>query len=146
MLLFVVAIAAIALLALLVANMFGSVLAGWITIWASTVGLLLLLADGLRDHKNYDDNQHRRDRQDRQERHGNGDRQDTRVAPLPRLDVTSPDDREPSVATKLTDAEVELHPDIWPPEHPVQETPGDDNRVEPRRASEGQSLHPDIWP
>jgi hypothetical protein len=128
MLLFVVGIAVLALLALLVANLFGSVLAGWITIWASTVGLLLLLIDGLRNHR------------------GNDHQPDAHVAPPPRPVVRSPEDREPSVAPELTDDEVELHPDIWPPEHPVHETAGDDSRIEPRRVSEAESVHPDIWP
>jgi hypothetical protein len=132
----VVGIALLALLALLVANMFGNLLAGWLAIWASTVGLALLIVDGLHQHEGHDA------------------QQDADVAqplrldlaqPL-RLDVTSPVDEDPRVATELMDDDVELHPEIWPPEHPAHKRPGYDNRTEPRRASEGESPHPDIWP
>jgi hypothetical protein len=128
MLFIVVGIAVVALLALLVATWFGSLLAGWITVWASAVGLSLLLIDGLHKHE------------------GNDAQQDAAIAPSPRLDVPPSDAGNSSVATELTDDEVELHPDIWPPGHPVHQTPGEDSRIEPRRASEGESLHPDIWP
>jgi hypothetical protein len=128
MLFIVVGIAFIALLALLVATMFGSILAGWITIWVSTVGLLLLALDGLRKHD------------------GNDAQHDADVALPLRAEIIAPAYEESSVATELADDEVELRPDIWPPEHPVHVPSGDDRRIEPRRPSEGESLRPDIWP
>lgn len=121
-------IAVIALLALVVAIVFGSIVSGWIAIWVSAVGLVLLLVDGLRHYE----------REVAQ--------QDVEIAPSPRLDVTPPDNEAPSTAPEPTDDVVQLHPDIWPPEHAMHEAPGDDSRLEPRRAREGESLHPDIWP
>jgi hypothetical protein len=121
-------IAIIALLTLAVAIISGSVLAGWITVGVSTVGLLLLLLDGLRTHE------------------GNDAQQDADVTPPPRMDIIAPDDEETGVATELADGEVELRPDIWPSGHPVHQIPGDDNRIEPPRPSEGEAPRPDIWP
>lgn len=132
MLFIVAGVTVFALLALLVAIVFGSILAGWIAIGASAVGLLLLLVDRLRNYKGDDDHQNA----------GAG----AYALPSTRLDVSPLDDRSPSVTTELTDGEVDLHPDIWPPDHTVHEAPGDDSRIEPRRAGEGESLHPDIWP
>jgi len=133
MLLFVVlSIAFVALVTLVAAILFGSPLLGWITVGASAAGLLLLLLNELRRTAPHDGEQ------------------DAAVSPPPppQADIDDSSHEEPSVAAELADDADQLHPEIWPPEHPVQQTRSDDDRVEPRRVSEGDAPRPrpDIWP
>lgn len=127
MLLFNVAgVAVVALGSLIAAVISGSFLLGWITIVASALGLLLLLVNELHER-----------------RRGDTDEQDAGASsPPPGPDGVTQAEEEPSVTAEASGEERVLRPEIWPPEHPVQETESDGDRVQRRR----DTLHPDIWP
>ena len=124
----VIGVSIAAFLALVVALVSGSVLFGWLTVTASTAGLLLLIVNELRQNRSADAEQ----------------QPDFSAQPREEL-VTSPVD-EPTVAEEVEYDEAVLRPDIWPPDHPVEQTRGDDDHTQPRPQREGEALRPDIWP
>lgn len=130
MLFIVLGIGVVALVALIVAITSGTLLMGWLTVGASAVGLALLIVDELREQE------------------PGGVEQDAGPALPPRAALVESVDNDRNFAPEPEPAhngEV-LHPDIWPPEHPVAEIPSGDDRVEPRHARQGEVPRPDIWP
>ena len=132
MLLFIViGIAVIAFLALVVAITSGSLAFAWCTIGVSAAGLLLLLVNEMRRRKT--DGAERRD-------------DEPRSRPEPDESAGESLDEKPSVAAEFVHNEQTLHPDIWPPEHPVRDITSRGDRSAPRPAQEGEAPRPDIWP
>jgi hypothetical protein len=132
MLLFIViGIAVAAFLALVVAITSGSLAFAWFTIGVSAAGLLLLLVNEMRRQKTED-----------------AGRDDDVGRSRPEVDeyVDESADEEPSVAAEFVHNEQALHPDIWPPEHPVRDIKSRGDRIEPRPVHEGEAPSPEIWP
>lgn len=123
----VVGVSIAAFLALVVALVSGSVLFGWLTVAASAAGLLLLIVNELRQNRSAAEQQ-----------------PDVPAQPREEL-VTSPVE-EPTVAEEVEYDGAVLRPDIWPADHPVEQTRGDDDHTQPRQQREGEALRPDIWP
>ena len=124
----VLGITAVALLALVVAVISGSVLVGWFTVGASAAGLVLLALNELTQRGRRDADA---------EPHDEGPPQQAQ------LEEPTYQEPPPSVAPEPEYREEALRADIWPPDHRVDD---DGERVEPRRAIEGDALRPDIWP
>jgi uncharacterized protein (DUF58 family) len=124
----VVGVSIAAFLALVVALVSGSVLFGWITVAASAAGLLLLIVNELR-HDRGADTELQRD-----------------VSARPREEIVTPHAEEPTVAGEVEYDGAMLKPDIWPPDHPAEQTRGADDHAQPRPRREGEAPRPDIWP
>jgi hypothetical protein len=129
----VTGIAAVALLALGVAIVSGSVFVGWLTVGISAAGLLLLIVNELR-HRVKDDAEEDVDTPEAVTASA-----DPGIAPEPAHDEHDHDEHDHG----QYDQEA-LRPDIWPPDHPVHETSSDGDEDQPRRA--GDPPRPDIWP
>jgi|SoiMethySBSTD1v2_1073268.scaffolds.fasta_scaffold291330_2 hypothetical protein len=113
LLVIVIGIAAITFLALVIAITSGSLAFAWCTIGVSTAGLLLLLVNEMRRQKT-DGAEH--------------DDDEPRSPPAPDDESL---DEQPSVAAEFVRNEQPLHPDIWPPEHPVRDITSRDDQSAP---------------